>query len=351
MVIIDGSKGEGGGQILRTSLSLAALTGRPFKLINIRANRSKPGLRPQHLTAVHAAAAICQAALVGAEINSPTLEFHPQAKPQGGSYTFDVQDAAEKGSAGAVTLIFQTLLWPLLFARQPSYISLHGGTHVPFSPPFHYMQNVSTRGYRSFGVKVVLGLVDWGWMPQGNGQMTAEIEPMAKLSAVKFRHQPVETVQGLAAVTNLPGHIPHRMSRRAYNLLEEAGFASAVQAFRGTSHAPGAGIFLWLQTGQAGFSALGRKGLPAQNVAEQAVGDMIDFARSEAAVDYHLADQLLIPMALAHGTSVYTTNELTQHTLTNADILRQWLDVDICIEGELDEVAEVTVRGIGLTAA
>lgn len=346
MLTVDGSIGEGGGQVLRTCLSLSALTGRPFRLIKIRANRSKPGLRPQHLTAVRAVAATCNAALSGAEINSRTLEFHPQTPPQGGAYRFDVADAAQGGSAGAVTLIWQAILWPLLFADRPSQVTLHGGTHVPFSPPLHYLTRVLHPLLARMGALIGAELAAWGWYPAGGGEMTGTIRPAQRLTAVTLTPPAADIISGTAAVTNLPAHIPQRMARRAHNLLAAAGLTPQITPLRESGRGPGAGIVLWLP--QGGFTALGRKGVPADAVAETAVDALLAFVRSETAVDDHLADQLLIPAALAHGVTAYTTHRLTQHTLTNADLLRRWLDVSIQIDGELDRAAKVTVAGIQL---
>ena len=345
MLIIDGSQGEGGGQVLRTSLSLSALTRRPFTLINIRANRSKPGLRPQHVTAVQATAAICDAQLKGVGLNSQALEFYPQTRPMGGDYRFDVAAAAQSGSAGSVTLIFQAMLWPLLFAKAPSNLSLHGGTHVPFSPSYHFLTEVTQPAFAQFGADFTLKLNDWGWYPAGGGQITAVIQPITHLQAVDFTPVSTHKVSGVAAVTNLPAHISQRMARRADNLLRQAGFVTHIQPRRERGRGPGAGLFLWLP--QAGFASLGRKGLPADKVAETAVADLLAFVDNKAAVDKHLADQLLIPMALGHGRSTLTTNQLTQHTLTNAHLLRQWLDVSITITGDLGHSAQIQVDGIG----
>jgi RNA 3'-terminal phosphate cyclase (ATP) len=312
MLLIDGSQGEGGGQILRTSLSLSAITGRPFRLQNIRAQRSKPGLRPQHLTAVRAVAAVCQAEVQGDHLDSVTLEFHPQSKPVAGSYYFDVAQAADGGSAGSVTLIFQALLWPLLFAPEPSQLTLAGGTHVPYSPPYHYLAEVALPVFARLGVQVTPELKAWGWYPAGGGVIRAEINPVTRLRAVSFAEPIVAQVQGVAAVTNLPAHIPHRMARRAHNLLAEAGLKDVVQALRERGRAPGAGLFLWLP--QAGFSSLGRKGLPADKVAETAVSQLLAFLEKGVMFDKHLADQLLLPLALGDGRTTFTTEQLTQHT-------------------------------------
>jgi RNA 3'-terminal phosphate cyclase (ATP) len=347
MLVIDGSEGEGGGQVLRTSLSLAALTGRPFQIINIRGNRSRPGLRPQHLTAVQAVATVCRAEVEGATLNSTRLIFRPTTPPQGGDYVFDVTKASPSGrSAGAVTLIFQAVLWPLLFATEPSRLRLRGGTQVPFSPPYHYLAHVAAPAFARLGVPdLQLNLSAWGWMAQGGGEVTAVIPPITTLQAATFTKPAVERVEGVAAVTNLPAHIPQRMARRTHNLLTQAGFTADIQPLRERGDGPGAGICLWLP--QAGFAALGQRGVPADKVAETAVNELLAFTKTETAVDPHLADQLLLPLALANGRSQFTTSQISQHTLTNADLLRRWLDVEIEIAAGLDQPGQVEVVGIG----
>jgi RNA 3'-terminal phosphate cyclase (ATP) len=346
LLLIDGSEGEGGGQVLRTSLSLSALTGRPFRIENIRANRSRPGLRPQHLTAVHAVAALCKAELVGDEIGKTVLEFRPTTRPTGGFYEIDVTKASESGqSAGAVALVFEAILWPLLFASEPTNLILKGGTFVPFSPAYHYLAEVARPAFQRFGADFSTDLRKWGWMAAGGGVVEGLINPISGLSGVMFEPILAETISGVAAVTNLPSHIPHRMARRAHNLIEDMGLKAAVSAVRERGAGAGAGITLW--QAQAGFSAIGRRGWPADKVAEAAVADLVAFLDNGAAVDKYLADQLLIPMSLAQGRSSLTTNHLTQHTLTNSSLLRQWLDVSIQINGELGQTAEIVVDGFG----
>jgi RNA 3'-terminal phosphate cyclase (ATP) len=346
MLTIDGRQGEGGGQVLRTCLSLSALTGRPFRLDHIRANRSKPGLRPQHLTAVRALAAVCAAEVSGDRLDSRVLEFRPQAPPQPGRYRFDVADAAQGGSAGAVTLILGALLWPLLFAGGPSEIRLHGGTHVPMSPSYHYLSEVAAPHYRRMGATFTTRLEAWGWYPVGQGVVTARIEPLTRLVAPPFERVRTREVAGVAAVTNLPADIPQRMAGRATNLLAAGGYASRITPLRERGAGPGAGIFLWVPGGGAG--ALGRRGLPADQVAEAAVAELLPFVDNTAMVDPHLADQILLPLAVAHGRTHYTTNRLTLHTLTLADLLRQWLDTHIEMDGELDGPAGIHVTGAGI---
>lgn len=346
IVTIDGSQGEGGGQILRTSLSLAALTGREVRLENIRAGRSRPGLRPQHLTAVRALAAICSAELAGAAIDSQHLTFRPTAPPQAGVYRFDVEDAALHGSAGSATLVAQGLLWPLLFAGGPSEVTIYGGTHVPFSPSYHYLAHVTRPALARFGADFEAELLAWGWAPQGKGAIRLRIQPLETLAPVTFTPQPRQQVEGIAAVTNLPAHIPQRMAQRASKLLAAEGLASRIEPRRERGFAPGAGLFLWAP--QAGASMLGRQGVPAEAVAEGAVAELLAFAdNGAAAVDVHLADQLLLPMALAHGQSSFTTHHLTQHTVTHAALLRRWLDAAITIEGREGEAGRISVTGVG----
>jgi RNA 3'-terminal phosphate cyclase (ATP) len=347
MLEIDGSQGEGGGQVLRTCLSLSALTGRPFKISNIRAGRKKPGLRPQHLTVVQAVSAICQAEIQGAALNSQTLIFSPRSRPLGGEYNFDVAAAASGGSAGSVTLILQALIWPLLFADQPSRVTLRGGTHIPFSPPYHFIHNVYLPALARFGASISTKLVAWGWYPRGQGEITAEILPQPKLAAPEFVPQSDFEVEGIAAVTNLPAHIPQRMARRAANLLTDRGIANRITPVRESGAAPGAGIFLW--TSLAGFSSLGRPGLPAEKVAESAVADYLAFIENRDAVGPYLADQLLLPLALAHGSSSFSTNRLTLHALTNAWLLRRWLDVELEVSGMPGDPGRISVKGTGFT--
>ena len=348
MLHIDGSQGEGGGQVLRTSLSLSALTGTPFRLEHIRAGRSKPGLRPQHLTAVRAAAALCGASLKGDKVNSMTLEFVPETRPQSSAYTFDISEAAGQRSAGAITLIFQTILWPLLFAPESSTVILRGGTHVPFAPPYPYLADVALPAYRRFGLSVSLRLDSYGWNPIGGGQMQAVIQPVSHLEAATFAPIDTQEIQGIAVVTGLPAHIAQRMERRTHNLLTELGLMSRVRPVRDKGDNPGAGLFL--ARPQAGFSALGEKGLPADKVAEAAVAELRAFVDNRSAVDPHLADQLLIPMALARGLSRLSTSQITLHTLTNITLLRQWLPVTITVNGDLDQPGEVVVEGMAFTS-
>jgi RNA 3'-terminal phosphate cyclase (ATP) len=244
-------------------------------------------------------------------------------------------------------LIFQAVLWPLLFAGGASRLVLRGGTHVPMSPPYHYLAHVARPVFERMGAMFELELERWGWYPVGGGVVRAAITPVARLDAPPFERLPVERVEGVAAVTNLPANIPQRMAGRATNLLTDAGRRSHIEPRRENGAGPGAGICLWVP--QGGFTSIGRPGLPSERVAEAAVAEALAFLDNGGMVDRHLADQLLLPLALAHGRTRYTTDNLTLHTTTSADLLRLWLDVHIDISGELGGPAEIELTGAGFT--
>jgi RNA 3'-terminal phosphate cyclase (ATP) len=350
-VRVDGSFGEGGGQVLRTSLALAALTGRLLMMENIRAGRRRPGLRPQHLTAVRAAAAVCRAQVEGDALDSLDLSFRPTGPPIGGVYRFDVREAAQGGSAGSMTLIAQTLLLPLSYAKESSRLVLAGGTHVPWSPSFHFLDEVFLPAARRAGLDADVELRTWGWYPVGGGEFDMSIRPTEGLRAMAWGERgELRQVTGVAAVTNLPSHIPQRMANRAMNLLREAGIPSRVEALRERGPGPGAGIWLTAdyEMGPAGFSALGERGKPAERVAEESVERLLRHHRAgkQAAVDPHLADQLIVPLALADGESVYGTSEITAHTTTNVHIVRQFVDTRIDVQ-RTDFGGVIHIEGVG----
>lgn len=336
MIQIDGSYGEGGGQVLRTSLSLAAITGNSIQINNIRAKRQKPGLAAQHLTAVRAAAAICRAEVVGDTLGSTALQFIPGASVQAGSYTFDVSEALSGRSAGAISLVLQTVLLPLALAGGDSQVTLKGGTHVSFSPSMTYIQQVYLPMLRRMGVEVEVELNAWGWYPQGGGEAQLLITGGTIDGINVVERGDLQQVRGLAVVTQLPSHIPQRMASRAENLLREAKLKAAIQPLRAKGVAPGAGFFLTAEyeNSLAGFGALGRLGLPADKVAEMACEEFFQFHHTLAPVDEHLGDQLLLPAALASTKSEYRVAEVTTHLTTNAWVIEQFGVAKVRVEAE-----------------
>lgn len=333
---IDGSYGEGGGQILRTSLALSALLRRPVEIINIRARRNRPGLRPQHLTGVRALARVSQAELRGDALGSTSLTFAPR-QIRSGRYTFDVAEEARSGSAGATSLIFQSLALPLAYGPEPSEVTLLGGTHVPWSPPFHYLAEVLLPSLGRLGYRANLELERWGWYPSGGGVMHLRAEPLAELLPITLGERGrLKAIKGLSAVSNLPFHIAERQARRANSRLKALGVPVEIEVTLAPSTGQGSFLFLVAlsEDGMGGFSSLGARGKRAEAVADEAVDDLIRYLDSGCAIDEHLADQLIPFLALARGTSSFTTSRISRHLLTNIWVARHFLPVEIIVEGE-----------------
>jgi len=324
---LDGSVGEGGGQIVRTALALAVALGRPVAISRIRAGRPKPGLQPQHLTVVRALAAVSDAEVTGDELGSSGLDFAPRTL-RGGEYRFDV--GAIKGSAGSVSLLFQALLLPLALAGLPSRLTLIGGTHVPWSPTVHYLTEVFLPALRSTGLEATVTLRRWGWYPAGGGEIEATIAPVGALGAFTpggSRGAPVIT--GISAVSRLPRSIAERQRRRVEERLAAAGLRAEIAIEEDQqAWSPGTLVFLSAR-GRAGFSALGRRGLLAEAVADAAVDDLLAWIASGSAVDDHLADQLLPFLALAPDVSRMTCPRLTPHLRTVGWVVEQFLPVSV----------------------
>jgi RNA 3'-phosphate cyclase len=340
MLHLDGSYGEGGGQILRTALSLAALLEQPVRIDNIRAGRDKPGLRPQHLAGVLALARITRAEVTGAELNCRELTFRPRgARP--GRYLFDV--AARTGSAGSVTLLAQALLPPLLAAEQPSYLTLRGGTHVAWSPPAHYFSQVFLPALAEIGGRAAMTLHRWGWYPRGGGEVDLEIAPGAELTGVDWRQPPdFREFRAISAVCKVPEHVARRQAAR---LQARLGQELPVEMFRAAGQDPGSLVFLYGP--RAGFDALGARGKPAEKVADEAADAFLLFQERRAALDRHLADQIALYLARARGPSFFSTPEITLHLLTNIWVIEQFLGPRFKVAGEMGEPGEVFCTGEG----
>lgn len=350
MLEIDGAYGEGGGQILRSSLTLAIVTGQPVRLVNIRANRSKPGLRPQHLTAVRAAAAVCDAETDGDALGSETLTFAPQRVAQAGNYLFDVDDASPTGSAGAVSLVLQTILLPLALASSRSEVRLLGGTAVPMSPPAIYLERVYLPTLFELGIRAKLAHRLWGFIQGGGGEVTVEIRGSSRPRAYDMTDRgSLIRVDGLAFAARLPSHIPQRMTNRVRARLNDAGIENRIIPEHVPSPGLGTGLFLVAEyeNAQAGFLSLGRRGLSSEEVAEIGYQAFLEHHRTGAACDPYLADQLVLPFLLAAGESRGTTSRVTRHLLTSVWVARQFGFDGLQVEGELGEPGVLLVKGVG----
>ena len=334
---LDGSQGEGGGQVLRTALSLSMCTGQPFRIVNIRAKRKKPGLMRQHLTAVQAAAAVCGAAVEGGQAGSQTLSFTP-GQIRGGEYRFSI------GTAGSCTLVFQTLLPALLRADSASTVVLRGGTHNPMSPPFHFLERAFLPLLRRMGAEVSLQLNRHGFYPAGGGEFVAHIQPAATLTPLHLEQRGERrNAYAESVIAALPAHIAQR---ELAVVGKRMGWGDDQILLRGLSNDQGPGNALLITLEHEAvtevFTGFGEKGVSAEMVAEKTVDAARRYLASAAAVGPHLADQLLLPLALAGGGS-FTASAMTQHALTNAEVIRHFLPVAISMDRTGDEAWRVSL--------
>jgi RNA 3'-terminal phosphate cyclase (ATP) len=315
MIEIDGAEGEGGGQILRSSLSLAICTQQPFHITNIRANRDNPGLRRQHLTAVNAAARICNAEVDGARLASRALTFRPR-KLMAGEYTFDI------GTAGSCTLVFQTVLPALLTAAGESLVRILGGTHNNGSPPFDFIARSFLPLLARMGANVELTLASHGFYPRGGGEIRAHILPAKQLGALELLARgKLQRGYAEAYVAAIPLHVAQR---ELEVIQRRMGFAQAdlvLQALPNDA-GPGNAVTITLEHEHVTevFTGFGEKGVPAETVAERAVDGARAYLAANASVDEHLADQLLLPMALGSGGS-FIARTVTPHVRSNAVVI------------------------------
>lgn len=324
--ILQISGDSGGGQLLRSSLSLSLITGRPFRMTNIRGKRPKPGLMRQHLTCVKAAAAVCEASVDGAELGSVELVFHP-GKIAGGDYSFAI------GSGGSTTLVLQTLLPALLHADAGSTLRIEGGTHNPMAPPFEFVAQCYLPVIQSMGVKATTTLERHGFMQAGGGVITAAIHPIKKWKKLKLteRGDPVETF-GRVLHAHLHRDIAEREISTASALL--AWPDSAIELRYATDSAgPGNTILLGARFANVCeiSSGIAEQGRSAETVATGAAKGLRSYLASSAPVGVHLADQLLLPMALAGG-GVFHTLALSNHIRTNMALIEQFLPVKFTVE-------------------
>lgn len=338
MIEIDGSTGEGGGQMLRTSLSLSMATGKPFRIHRLRANRKKPGLKRQHLTAVRAAAEISGAIVQGDELNSREVTFEPGPVTPG-HYRFDI------GSAGSTTLVLQTVLPVLMLAEEPSHLTLEGGTHNGMSPPLDFLEKSFLPLLGKMGPKVSLKLVRRGFYPVGGGHFEATIQPVDKLKPLTILEREKKPVcSAKAIVSQLPEHIGERELDVLNRRLPFGSWQRDVETDQ-TARGPGNVLLVQIEMGTVTevFSALGEKGMPAERVAAGLARVCKPFLKANAPVGSHLADQLLVPLALGQGGKFRTLFPLSLHTTTNIEVIQKFLDVQIH-QVEVDkETAEITV--------
>jgi len=337
MITIDGSIGEGGGQILRTSLALAAITGTPVRIEQIRARRPKPGLQRQHLVAVQAAARVCNGQLDGAELNSRMITFSPQA-PCAGTYAFDI------GSAGSTTLVLQTVLPILLCTDAFSTVNIRGGTHNSMAPPVEFLQESFLPVLHRLGISATVELERHGFYPAGGGAIRAIIQPWQVQTALNLqtrgkalgRHADV-------LLANLPAHVASREAQAIKHGLHWSH--QDVDEREVPADGPGNAVIARLRHANitATFTAFGEVRKSAEQVAQDCVKQVRRYAEGTAPVCEHLADQLLLPLAIGSG-GCFRTVKPTEHTHTNAAIIGRFLGDAVTITADVD-ASVITVRG------
>jgi RNA 3'-terminal phosphate cyclase (ATP) len=340
-ILIDGAAGEGGGQVLRTSLALSLVTGRTFRIERIRARRPKPGLLRQHLTAVQAAAAVSGARVTGAELGSRELRFEP-SPVRAGDYRFAV------GTAGSATLVFQTVFPALLCATAPSTLVVEGGTHNPQAPTFEFLAKTFLPLLRRMGARVNARLEAYGFYPAGGGRFVVEIEPSGRLQPLTLNDRGPVQVSARALVASLPETIARRelsIIRERLGLERLACRPITVDGSRG----PGNVVTISLESEHVTevVTGFGVKGIAAEKVASDVCDEAARYLSLDVPVGIHLADQLLLPMALGRG-GAFRTLKPTPHTETNADVIRRFLPASIEIVHEAAGACRITV-GAGAT--
>lgn len=336
-ILIDGSMGEGGGQVLRTSLALSIITGRPLRIRNIRSGRRKPGLLRQHLTAVKAAAEICGGELRGADMGSTELAFRP-GPVRSGRYTFAV------GTAGSAPLVLQTVLPPLLTADGPSALVLEGGTHNPKAPPFEFLEQAFLPLVRRMGPDVTARLERPGFYPAGGGRFEVDIAPVAELQGFEL-HERGEVVDRhiTAKVAKLPLHIAERQIARLQKRLGWPDDQLSAETFS-DAVSPGSVLLARLDFEHVTevFVGFGEVGVRAERVAEATAKEIIRYRKHAAPVGEYLADQLMLPLALARNGS-FTTRGLSLHARTQFELIPKFLDLRFALE-EVDGNIRVRVE-------
>jgi RNA 3'-terminal phosphate cyclase (ATP) len=335
---INGALGEGGGQVLRSSLTLSILTGRSIFIRNIRLKRSKHGLQAQHLKSVDAAAAVSKAHVEGAALGATSLTFRP-LEVRSGRYKFDI------GTAGATSLVFQTIFLPLCSASAASSVIITGGTHVRWSPCYHCLELHWLPYMQRMGFNADIELISAGFYPQGGGRINTVVRPTSTISPLNLIGRgKLIRITGISAVANLNREIAERQKRQALGRLVSISGKLGRPEIQIKIHelpSPTKGTVLLLlaefENGSACYYSLGELGKPAEQVADEAVDALLAFLDTEASLDQYMADQLLLPLSFAAGPSILHTSKITQHLLTNAEIIRLFLPIIISIDGDLGE--------------
>ncbi len=352
MIEIDGSYGEGGGQILRTAVSLSALTMKPIRVVNIRAGRPKPGLKRQHMAGIEVTGKIVAAEIKGLEVGSTTVEFVPRER-HGGTINYDV------GTAGSISLVLQATLPPAVLSPEPVSFQLRGGTDVKWSPPVDYMLNVFAHTLEFLGPKIELLQKKRGHYPRGGGEVTCVVTPVGSIKSFeRVESGDLRSVEGISHCVRLPGHIAERQAVTAekmiLNNLETKSdiVRESYQKEKDPHLGPGSGIVIWAESEdgvRVGADSLGDRGKSAESVGNEAASQLVSECSTGMAVDSHLCDMLIPYLAVASEDSKIGVTKITSHLTTNIWAVEHILGTKIELQGEFGEPGTVSVEGAGLS--
>ena len=352
MIEIDGSYGEGGGQILRTAVSLSALTMKPIRITNIRAGRPKPGLKRQHIAGIEVTGKIVDAEIRGLDVGSAVVEFVPRER-HGGKISYDV------GTAGSISLVLQAALPPAVLSREPISFRLRGGTDVKWSPPVDYLHNVFAHTLERLGPRIEIQQKKRGHYPRGGGVVTCDVSPVGGIKSLEeVQLGNIGSVEGVSHCVRLPGHIAERQATTAKELiLEHLGIESDIvrESYRKDDDphlGPGSGIVIWAESEKGmriGADALGERGKSAEHVGSDAVSQLVAEVKTGMATDSHLCDMLIPYLAIANGSSKIGVTQITSHLTTNIWAVEQILGTRIELQGKIGESGTVLVEGTGLS--
>lgn len=350
MIEIDGSFGEGGGQILRTALSLSCLFNKPFRIFNIRKGRKKPGLMPQHLTSIRAAQLLSQADVKGDHAGSIEVSFVPR-EIKGGNFLFDI------GTAGSAILVLQTLIPALIFSKGKSTVTLKGGTHASFSPSYHYVGEVFVPFLRRLGIKIELTIESYGFYPKGGGKISADLFPAHEVKPLMIMERgKILGLRGYSGVGNLPLSIAERQRNALLKKVHSVtDLECPVHIELLDALTPGQGTFVFLKAESknsiAGFTSLGERGKRAEVVGEEAATEFLKYYATNTALDPHLPDQIVLYLSMCREESVFTTSCITQHLITNLWVIGLFHEFKYDIDGEIGKPGRVRINQSSLANA